>query len=74
MIDFIRFNLPIGKGAHLLRNPLLEFSYHVITSTGEIRSKNRKGNPTTPRQIAYHKDFQFKIFDTGLTVIEGSLH
>lgn len=43
-------------------------------STGEIRSTNKKGDFTRPRQTAFYRDFRFRRYDSGLTIIEGSLH
>ena len=58
----------------MISNPLLEFFYSVNPTTSEIRTKNKKGQKITPCQTAWYKDIRFRVFDTGLVVIEGSLH
>lgn len=73
MIDFFKISLPKHYQPILGNNPLLRFNYN-FDKNGEVQNINKKGDPITPRQIAYYKDIKFTLFDSGRTVVEGSIH
>lgn len=74
MVDFIRIKLPPHYQQRILSNSLLSFAYSVNIRTGEIKTVNHKGKPVQPHQVAYYRDLIFKVYDSGVICIEGSLH
>lgn len=74
MIDFIKIIIKDLNPAILEANPLLDFYSNVNESTGEIERTNRKGEKITPYKNAFYFGLEFKIYDTGLITLSGSLH
>lgn len=74
MIDFIKIIIKDLKPSLLEANPLLDFYDNINLKTGEIRTTNRNGNKVTPSKKAMYKNLEFKIYDTGLITLSGSLH
>jgi hypothetical protein len=74
LIDFIKIIIKELNPAILEANPLLEFFDNINLSTGEIKTTNRTGQQITPFKNAFYKSLEFKIYDTGLTTLSGSLH
>lgn len=52
----------------------MDFYYSINTSTGEIKTRTKEGKYSTPVQVAYYQDFRFRVYDSGRTIIDGSLH
>ena len=74
MIDY---NTIIIKGiapSILESNPLLDFYDNINLSTGEIKTTNHKGQKITPFKNAYYNGLEFRIYETGLIKVLGSLH
>lgn len=74
MIDFIKIIIKDLQPSQLEANPLLDFYDTINLKTGEIRTTNRNGNKVTPSKKAMYKNLEFKIYDTGLITLSGSLH
>ena len=74
LIDFIKIIIKELNPAILEANPLLEFFDNINLSTGEIKTTNRTGQQITPFKNAFYKSLEFRIYDSGLTTISGSLH
>ncbi len=74
LIDFIKIIIKELNPAILEANPLLDFYSNVNESTGEIERTNRKGQQITPYKNAFYFGLEFKIYDTGLITLSGSLH
>lgn len=74
MIDFIKIITKELNPAILEANPLLDFYDNINLFTGEIKTTNRNGNKVTPFKNAFYNGLEFKIYDTGLITISGSLH
>lgn len=74
MIDYIKIfvnDLPVSE---LETNQLLDFYDNINLSTGEIKTVNKKGKKITPYKNAYYQSLEFRIYETGLITISGSLH
>jgi hypothetical protein len=52
----------------------LVFYENLNLSTGEIKTTNKEGNKITPYKNAFYRSLEFKIYDTGLITLSGSLH
>jgi hypothetical protein len=75
LIDFIKIIIKELTPAILEANTtLLEFQSNVNESTGEIMRTNRKGEPITSYKNAFYNGLEFRIYDTGLITLSGSLH
>ena len=74
MIDFIKIINKELDPAILEANPLLEFFDNINLSTGEIKTTNRTGQQITPYKNAFYNGLEFRIYDTGLITLSGSLH
>ncbi len=74
MIDFIKIINKELNPAILEANPLLEFFDNINLSTGEIKTTNRTGQQITPYKNAFYNGLEFRIYDTGLITLSGSLH
>jgi len=75
LIDFIKIHLHGHNAKALEGNPLLAFCYNRIdVNTGEISTVNKYGQKITPFKNATYLGLEFKIYDSGLITIEGSLH
>lgn len=73
MIDFIKLDVK-SEVDIFLKNPLLNFSEEMNTSTGEIIPYYENGNTRKYKQKAYFKNLKFEIYSTGKIFISGSLH
>lgn len=73
MIDFIKIIIK-ETPAILEANHLLDFYDNINLSTGEIKTTNRNGNQITPYKNAFYNGLEFKIYDSGLITLSGSLH
>jgi hypothetical protein len=62
MVDFVK--VLFRNADHLRNNQYLTFERVVIEATGELKNYS----------IAKYYDLDFKLFDTGLLVLQGSLH
>lgn len=74
MIDFVKIYIKDFNPSILEGNPYLEFFDNINLSTGQIRTTNRNGNKITPYKNAFYNGLEFRIYDTGRTSIQGSLH
>jgi hypothetical protein len=74
LIDFIKIINKELNPAILEANPLLEFFDNINLSTGEIKTTNRAGQPIKPYKNAFYNGLEFRIYDTGLITLSGSLH
>lgn len=74
MIDFVKIYIKDFNPLILEGNPDLDFFDNINLSTGQIRTTNRKGNKITPYKNAFYNGLEFRIYDTGTTTIQGSLH
>jgi hypothetical protein len=74
LIDFIKIIIKELHPSILEANPLLDFYEHFNLSTGEIKTTNRHGNKITPYKNALYNSLEFRIYDTGLVTLSGSLH
>ncbi|MDR6845940.1 hypothetical protein [Flavobacterium granuli] len=74
MIDFIKVIIKDLPPSVLEANKLLDFYDKVNLITGEIKTVNKAGNKVTPCKKAEYKSLEFKIFDSGLVTLSGSLH
>lgn len=75
MIDFIKIIIKELNPAILEANPLLDFYDNINLSTGEFKTTNRIGQRVTPYKTALYKyTLEFRIYDTGLITLSGSLH
>lgn len=74
MIDYNNIIIKGIAPSILEDNPLLDFYDNINLSTGEIKTTNRKGQKITPFKNAYYKGLEFRIYETGLIKILGSLH
>lgn len=74
MIDFIKIIIKNLNPAILEANPLLDFYDNINLSTGEIKTTNRAGQKITPYKNAFYNGLEFRIYDTGLITLSGSLH
>ena len=74
MIDFIKIIIKELNPAILEANSLLDFYDKINLSTGEIKTKNRIGQKVTPYKNAFKNGLEFRIYDTGLITLSGSLH
>lgn len=73
MIDFIK--IIIKETPTILEaNPLLDFYDNINLSTGEIKTTNKQGKKITPYKNAFYNGLEFKIYNTGLITLSGSLH
>jgi len=74
LIDFVKIYIKDFNPLILEGNPDLDFFDNINLSTGQIRTTNRKGNKITPYKNAFYNGLEFRIYDTGTTTIQGSLH
>jgi hypothetical protein len=74
LIDFIKIIIKELNPAILEANPLLNFFDNINLSTGEIKTTNRTGQQIIPFKYASDNGLEFKIYDTGLITLSGSLH
>lgn len=74
MIDYINIQVKENNISELERNQYLNFCNEVNTLTGEMRSNKRNGKPRIPYKNAYFKGLEFKIYDSGTILLNGSLH
>ncbi len=74
LIDFIKIIIKNLNPAILEANTSLDFYDNINLSTGEIKNTNRTGQKITPYKNAFYKGLEFKIYDTGLITLSGSLH
>jgi hypothetical protein len=74
LVDFIKIIIKELNPSILEANPLLDFYDNLNTSTGEIKTTNRHGNKITPYKNAFYNSLEFRIYDTGLVTLAGSLH
>jgi hypothetical protein len=74
LIDFIKILLIKFNSAILESNPYLDFFDNINLSTGQIKTENHRGQKITPYKNAFYKGLEFRIYDTGTTTIQGSLH
>lgn len=74
LIDFIKIIIKNLNPAILEANTSLDFYDNINLSTGEIKTTNRTGQKITPYKNAFYKGLEFKIYDTGLITLSGSLH
>lgn len=74
LIDFIKIIIKNLNPAILEANPLLDFYDNINLSTGEIKTTNRTGQKITPYKNAFYNGLEFKIYETGLIILSGSLH
>lgn len=74
LIDFIKIIIKDLKPSILEANHLLDFYDNINTTTGEIKTKNRLGQQITPFKTAFYNGLEFKIYETGLITLSGSLH
>jgi hypothetical protein len=74
LIDYVKMILRDYPPSKLEEIPFLDFYYNINLSTGEIKSKNRKGQTITPFKNAFFRGLEFRIYDTGTITISGSLH
>ena len=74
MIDFIKIYVLGLEVDCLLNNVLLDFCDVMNPDTGELRSRNRKGEEITPKKTASYKGLLFTIYYNGRVTIQGSLH
>lgn len=74
MIDFVKIYIKDFNPLILEGNPDLDFFDNINLSTGQIRTTNRNGNKITPYKNAFYNGLEFRIYDTGTTTIQGSLH
>lgn len=86
MIDFITGKLPETYAPRLEQNPLLDFSMpRNVSEDGVLipvrdalgnEVRNRKGEILfkTPYKSATYNDLTFTIFESGTTILSGSLH
>jgi len=63
MIDYIKFITKVKPSEYEL-NPLLDFRQAYSTKTGEIDCY----------KYANHSGFTFKLYDSGLLIVSGSIH
>lgn len=74
LIDFIKIIVQDLTPSKLEANPLLDFFDNINLNTGQIRTTNRQGQSITPYRNAFYNGLEFKIYDTGLITVTGSLH
>jgi hypothetical protein len=74
LIDFIKIIIKDFQTSTLEAHPLLNFFDNINLSTGEIKTTNRTGQTITPFKHAFYNGLEFKIYDTGLITLSGSLH
>jgi hypothetical protein len=74
LIDFIKIIIKDFQTSTLEAHPLLNFFDNINLSTGEIKTTNRTGQTITPFKYAFYNGLEFKIYDTGLITLSGSLH
>ena len=74
MIDYLKIFVNELEPSILEVNPLLDFFDNINLSTGEIKTVNKHGHTITPYKNAFYKSLEFRIYDTGLIRISGSLH
>jgi hypothetical protein len=74
LVDFIKIYIQDFNPSILELNPYLDFFDNINLSTGQIRTENHKGQKITPYKNAFYNGLEFRIYDTGTTTIQGSLH
>lgn len=74
LIDFIKILVKDLHPSILEENPLLDFYDNINLSTGEIKTTNYKGQKITPYKNAFYNGLEFKIYENGTIIINGSLH
>ncbi len=74
LIDFLKIIVRDLNPSILEKNPLLNFFDNINLSTGEIKTTNRAGRQITPFKNAFYNGLEFKIYESGLITISGSLH
>jgi hypothetical protein len=74
LVDFIKIYIQDFNPSILELNPYLDFFDNINLSTGQIKTENHKGQKITPYKNAFFNGLEFKIYETGTTYIQGSLH
>jgi hypothetical protein len=74
LIDYVKMILRGYPPSKLEAIPFLDFYYNMNPNTGEIKTKNRKGQTITPFKNAFFRGLEFRIYDKGTITISGSLH
>lgn len=74
-IDFIKAELTKVNKRYLLENPLLNFTRPFNEDTSElITNENVSGKTKQIPRIAKYKNLTFKVYESGLILIHGSIH
>lgn len=74
MIDFVKIIIKDLPKSILEANKLLDFYDNINIATGEIKTINKAGNKISPFKKAEYKSLEFKIYESGLITLSGSLH
>ncbi|KAA1247980.1 hypothetical protein [Aquimarina sp. RZ0] len=64
VVDFIKVHIREFNMQHLEENENLEFTREFVCSTGELK----------PKKKASYKNLVFTLYDSGLLIIQGSIH
>lgn len=74
LIDYFKIFVKELDASKLEANKLLDFYDNINLATGEIKTINKKGQKITPYKNAFYKSLEFKIYETNLITVSGSLH